>query len=273
MRSHLAQLAYRIRSDYLIGSRRPEYDELLRRASALNYDLLSLIEFYDLEKNIILPTGYRCIGLRHDVDVGNVASTRMLHKVEEKHNAHATYYFRLSTAAKCEKLIGLLLARGFEVGYHFEEAATLAKRRHLQSRAEVFSYREEIQTMFRQNCQAFRSRYNTQLRSVCSHGDWINRKLGFINNEFLDDHILEECGLSFEAYQQSFKCRFDDYISDVATFPDRWARGRSPEKALDDGKERIYLLTHDRQWHPGPIVNTVANVERVWEAFCYRSKL
>ena len=67
--------------------------------------------------------------LRHDVDIGDAAGNEAMLETEIRNGASATYYFRLSTAGVTRPCIRRMLAQGFQVGYHFEEAATVAKRR------------------------------------------------------------------------------------------------------------------------------------------------
>lgn len=98
------------------------------------------------------------------------------------------------------------------------------------------------------------------------HSDWINRYLGFTNNEFLDDSILADYGLSFEAYQDTFKLHSDIYIIDVTTSPERL------RDALASKGNHVDMLAHERRWPPGPVVNTVANLDRALEAVCCHLK-
>jgi len=269
----LRHIGHRLKADYLIGSRIGEYKKLLRTAREQNYLIWSLVEYYDYLRSGATQSKFRCLALRHDVDVLNIRCTEKFYEMELDQGVHATYYFRLSTAKAHERLIENLLRDGFEVGYHFEEAAAVAKRRHLRSRDEVFSCRAGIAEMFRHNCQVFRNLYNPQFRSACSHGDWINRRLGFINHELIDANLLAECGLSFEAYQDTFQSRFDVYVSDIADPPARWKNNFSPYDAFAAKKRCIYLLTHERYWYPGPVVNTVENLNRAWEGLRYRLKI
>jgi hypothetical protein len=250
-----------------------EYRSLLREAQNRGYAFLSLVEFHEQVKHGLLSSDRRCLVLRHDVDVRSVRCTEEFYKREIAEGAHATYYFRLSTAKVHRKLIDNLLHNGFEVGYHFEEPATLAKRRHLRSRDEVFKHQHKIHEMFRINCDNFRKLYNPDLRSVCSHGDWINRHLNFVSHELLDDKLLSECGIDFEAYQDKFQKNFDVYISDIADPPAKWRSNYSLSDALADGKIRIYMLTHERYWHPAPLVNTGENLSRLCEGFRYHFKI
>ena len=65
------------------------------------------------------------------------------------------------------------------------------------------------------NVDRFRARYAPDLRSVASHGDWMNRALGFRNNEFVTAELLAACDLDFEAYDESVLGRADAYVPSV----------------------------------------------------------
>ena len=261
--SLLAGVSSRIRSDYLSPSRVEEYGSILRRAREAGYRLISLEQFVaGLRKQE--PEAPALI-LRHDVDIKDVAGNEAVLEAEIRNEANATYYFRLSTAKNHSRLIRRMLTQGFQVGYHFEEAATVAKRRRLRSRQDVFLHREEIVEDFRRNCDEIRSTWSPHLRSVAAHGDWINRRLGFTNNELINRGILGECGLDFEAYDPEIMKAVDVYVSDAVTPPGRWAGGRTPLGSIEEGKRRVYMLTHERRWNPGRLAKARADASRAWE--------
>lgn len=259
-------IQHRIRDDLARTDRLAEYEVLLERARSLGYALRSLVEF-DSNPDSTAPT--RCMAIRHDVDIADVAGNEAFHAIEQRLGARSTFYFRLSTARAHETLIHRLLGTGFEVGYHFEEAATVAQRHRLRDREAVLRRRDEIVGLFRQNCMAFRRRWNPDLASVASHGDWLNRRLGVTNNEFLTDDILADCGLRFEAYGQRVMGRAEVYVSDVASAPARWARGYGLDDALQAARSPIYLLAHERRWHAAPLAAVRADAERAFAAVRY----
>ena len=71
--------------------------------------------------------------------------------------ATATYYLRLATAPAHAAFAGRLHDAGFDVGYHYEEAATVAKRIRARDRAAVEAQRPAIEAAFRQNVERFRA--------------------------------------------------------------------------------------------------------------------
>jgi hypothetical protein len=263
----LGRLLRRLLADYGSPGRGEEYLSILRLARDRGYRLLSLEDFVACSRDG--GGSARCVILRHDVDIDDVPGNEAFFRAELEVGARATYYFRLSTARTHLGLIERLRDAGFEVGYHFEEGATLAKQWRWRSREEVFGHRDEIVSAFRQNCESIRNSWSPALRSVAAHGDWINRKLGFINNELIDRRTLAECGLAFEAYDSDIRDAVDTYVSDVATPPQKWTRGVGPIDEIRAGRCRLYMLTHERRWHPGRLAKASADAGRLRDAVRY----
>ena len=261
-------IALRLREDYGGNDRRAEYEGQLRVASGMGYDLISLAEFHTRTGRSD-ASARRWLVLRHDVDIPDTVGNESFFYIERDVGARSTYYFRQSTAGAHERLIRRLTDAGFEVGYHFEEAATVAKRRGLHSRAAVLEMRPEIEELFQRNCEAFRRRWNPQLQSVAAHGDWINGRLGFSNNEFISSELLSACDLRFEAYGPDVLGPSDVYVSDVASPPARWARGYRLGDALHDERGPIYLLTHECRWHTARVARARADFDRLVDALRY----
>jgi len=259
----------RFRDDYLGRNRRAEYAALLWNAREAGYELVTLADFYRRPRPRDGSTS-RLLALRHDVDIRDVAGNETFWAVERAMGARSTFYFRRSTVHAHRAVIRRLLRDGFEVGYHFEEAAALAKQRGLKHRSEVFSQRDAIQDAFHRNCTAFRHRWNQDLVSAASHGDWINRRLGFNNHELLSPQLLADCGLLFEAYGEDIMSLADVYVSDVARLPGRWAKGYGLADALREARNPIYLLTHERRWFTNRRANAEADLERLADGLQYR---
>ncbi|MFN8629468.1 MAG: hypothetical protein U0838_03850 [Chloroflexota bacterium] len=209
-------IVFRLGADLAVTNREAEYGQLLRAARDLGYRIVTVAELWDRRE---AARGERLLAIRHDVDIRNAAGNAMFLRVELAHGAKATSYFRRWTTAAHAAHIERLHAAGFEVGYHFEEAATVAKELGLTTREAVLEQRERIRDRFAANCAEFRQRWSPEMRSVSSHGDWVNRRLGFVNNEFLDAELRERCGLDFEAYDEPLMAAADVYVSDVAAPP------------------------------------------------------
>lgn len=220
----LPTAALQARRRYGGRDRRGDYAGLLRAARDAGFELVSLADFHARSSPGSAPLG-RWLALRHDVDICDPAGNEAFRTIELEAGARSSFYFRWSTAEAHERLIQRLLRDRFEVGYHFEEAATVAKRRALASRPAVEARRDEIADLIRRNCATFRERWNPDLESISSHGDWANRRLGVANNEFVTPELLAACGLQFEAYGDAILGRVAAYVSDVARPPQEWTGG------------------------------------------------
>lgn len=261
---------FRIKADYFRKSFYNDYCKLLTLALEKNYRITSLRDVYLLLHYSHKVKESKVLALRHDVDNNNVSANRSFFEIEKKYGARSTFYFRLSTVFAHRQLIRELLEQGFEVGYHFEEGATIAKRKKFRSREVVFKHQAEVQEMFMQNCEYFRRHVNPNLTSVCAHGDWLNICLGFTNNELIDKKTLNKVNLEFEAYEPSVVSMFDCYVSDVAPYPERWKENYSLDHAISDEKLKIHLLTHERRWFPGVIPNFLYSIQRAIDEIVYR---
>ncbi len=258
----------RILDDYGLPDRGSEYHESLRSALEAGYDLISLADFHATARAGSEPSR-RLLVLRHDVDVGDVAGNEAFYALELSLGARSTFYFRRSTVRVHARLISRLLDGGFEVGYHYEEASSLAKRDGIGSRHDMLLRRRRVEDAFQRNCSVFRRLWNPKLESVAAHGDWINRRLGFTNDEFISPPLLKSCGLHFEAYGVNIMGRADVYVSDVARSPLRWAGNYGLGDAIRDGRSPIYLLTHERRWHRAPTAKVRADLDRIADEVAY----
>ncbi|NBV82808.1 hypothetical protein EBR57_01600 [bacterium] len=235
-----AKLVHRLKADLVPRNHSRTYKAALINASANGYSLVPSIDAYSMSDL------NRVIALRHDVDLNDIKSNTSFFEIEREIGARATYYFRLNTVRSHLPLIKKLIDHGFEVGYHFEEAADFGKSRNIKSTKILTTYRAEIQNRFKANLKWFESITNVKVASVCSHGDWYNRRLGFTNHVYIDEPLLSELGIQFEAYQDKFFNRFDTYVSDTGGANSIWKNDVSLDAAIDLGKNSIYMLTHER---------------------------
>lgn len=252
----------RIKKDLFLKSYRNTYFTFLSDLKENGFKIVSLEEscnFLSSEQPLS-----KIAGLRHDVDTHNIAGNRLFFEVEKSIGATATYYFRKKTAKSHKKFINELLDNGFKVGYHFEEGSDCAKHYKTKSKEELSRYTEEIKLLFKENIEEFRQKYNPGIRSVSAHGDWINRKLNFINYDFIDQKLLDQCRIDFEAYNSEIFNRSQAYITDTAMEVDKWDYKDSLKLKV------ICILTHERQWYPGAISNIQENFFRITETLAYK---
>jgi hypothetical protein len=262
-------LLLRIRRDYLFAPRHEEYRQILTVAAERQYQTMSLLEFYSRRAEL---AGQKVLALRHDVDTYNRKGVRLFFDLEREFGVSATYYFRLKTFGMAG-MVTEILEYGSEVGYHFEEPATLAKRSRITSCRELQddANRRRIDQMMTRNIQSINTKLGIQIQSLCSHNDFYNRRLGVENHAFLSDQVRQRFSILFEAYDPSFKGSFDECISDVTDNAWLWHGDRSPVQSMLEGVPRLYVLTHPRQWHPAPIANTRENAKRLFQELYYRS--
>lgn len=262
-------LLLRIRKDYLFAPRHEEYRQILEVARKQDYRVMSLLEFYSDRGGF---EHQRVLALRHDVDNNNRKGVRLFFDLEKEFGISATYYFRLKTFGMAE-IVRDILEYGSEVGYHFEEPASLAKRYRITSCRELEKEenRKRIDEMMERNIQSINAQLGIQIKSLCSHNDFYNRRLGVENHAFLSDSVRKRCDILFEAYDPGFVDLFDQCCFDVTDNSFLWYDDHSPVRAMLDGVPKIQVLTHPRHWHPDPILNTRENLQRLFQELYYRS--
>ena len=188
-------IAGRLYGDYLLPSRLREYELLLSLALGAGYETLPLGEFAERR-----ATSDRVLLLRHDIDSDLATATRMW-EIEQRLGMRGTWFFRLSTWD--DTLVAAIAAGGSEVGYHYEELATLALRNGARSREAALALVEEARDLMRVNTAALRRRSGLPLTTFASHGDFANRHAGVRNTVLLDDEGLRaELDVRLEAYDQ-----------------------------------------------------------------------
>jgi hypothetical protein len=261
----LPKIWARIHADYLARDRYAYYDDLIQRASVAGFQIIALAE---LRQQILTNhnrQGGKIFVHRHDIDT-DVSGAREFFEIEKRNRVRATYFFRLSTLDI--PLMRDIHAYGSEVGYHYEEIATVAKRLGLTTREAVKAHMTDIRTEFERNFRQVERDLGFKLRSAASHGDFANRRLDYFNVEILKDQDLRaRIGLEYEAYDPELASSFDSYISDSTA--DRSFKGGDPIQAIADCS-CICLLSHPRHWRTSGIDNTKDNVIRGLEEIRWR---
>jgi hypothetical protein len=242
----LRGLRSRLWADYLMPSRLPEYQALLELALAQGYQPMRHGDFAlqaDLPERVLL--------LRHDIDT-DVGTAARIWGIEKQLGIKSTYFFRLSTWD--DALIAMIAEAGGEVGFHYEELATLMKEYKSCTPEAGVALLREAQDLLHANLTILRRRSGLPLDVAASHGDFANRRSGVPNRNLLaDQSVRDRLGIVLEAYDDVIGTRVSARGADH-TAPPQW-RPDDPTEALEAGKPVVELLLHPRQWGAAPMLN------------------
>lgn len=247
-----------------MGNRLALYRDLLDHLKEAGYSFRTLSEFaeaVDRDETLTAPV---CL-LRNDIDSDPRGAAQMF-ACDRAAGARATYFFRLSTLNA--ELATEIRACGGEVGYHFEEIATVAKRFGLHSPGQVDAYIDLIREEFRSNVRRFATVTGATPRVVAAHGDFVNRRMGIPNHYLLDRKLLDDLGILADAYDPkvhgNLQARFSDWPAPL------WWNPADPVTALHDRPATISILVHPRQWICNPTLNLRLDTQRLWEEIGWR---
>lgn len=250
-----------------MNNRTSELDSLLGSLIRHGYEFVTVEKFVEMVRAKKPLPNKTCI-MRIDVD-SDPGYCVQIAEILKKNSCDATFYFRLNTMHR--KIMRQLLKDGFEVGYHFEEIASLAKKDHLKSTDEVMARIDDCRALFRKNFAYFTSELGKAPTTVASHGDFANRKLRMTNSIIVDHALRQELGIEAETYDADIVDAIDVNVIDDRTAADWWSP-EPPEqlasKALE-GPHCMRILVHPRNWRPHLYWNTRENVERVVQGLRY----
>jgi hypothetical protein len=187
-------------------------------------------------------------------------------ELEVKLGVTSSYYFRLSTLNI--KLMDEIHLSGGEASYHYEELATIVKRKGLTRAEQVTPVLEQIRAAFKTNLLSLRDRTGLPMASAASHGDFANRMVGVTNKIILADSAFrKEVGIEVEAYDRNLMASVNARCSDNA-YPSFWWP-EHPTSVIRRGVPVIYVLTHPQVWDVSPVRNVAANLLRLQEGYRY----
>lgn len=255
----MKSLLNRLYSDYLLPNRIPEYERINKRAIDAGYKFYTIPEFYN-ESVLKKSTLDKCFIHRHDIDT-DPKTARRFFEIEKKLGIRSSFYFRLNTIDV--ELMKELHNSGFEVGYHYEELAQYCKDFKIKNWNTVVTKLPEIQSKFAANFIKIEKSVGFKIKTIASHGDFVNRKLGHPNHELIDQNLMIKLGIDLECYNSEMLKKMDVMLSDKP-YP-QFYRDKSPDNALDEKTNVIYLLSHPRHWHVARWENTKDNFVRFWE--------
>jgi len=257
----LTTIKNRIYADYFMPSRLEEYEKVIIALIKHGYRHITLRDYAQrLSENRL--EGKYFIN-RHDIDT-DIKTAKQFFEIEQKHHVVASYYFRTSTLDIA--FMKQIEAYGSEASYHFEEIATFAKKHHIKSKEAIKQRLPEIRKVFKKNFLNIEKQLGSKLLTVCSHGDFVNRKLGLTNNILIDNELRKELGIVCETYDRHIMNGFDIYISDKP-----YPRFYSPDSIFHyiNKAQVICMLSHPRQWRSDIVVNTADNLRRLYEGLAW----
>jgi len=267
----LRKLYGRVYNDYLRPDRFSDYLDLLVLAKRASYRIVSVEEYRRMKLDGASLTGddARVLILRHDIDTAPQV-TPSFALAEAAVGARASYYFRLCTVDV--PVMRALAEAGHEVGYHYEDLATVAKEKGLNRKEQVDTILDEARQRFLANLTDLRKRTGLPMRSAASHGDFANRALGTSNTKLLEDRGLRErAGIDFEAYDPEIEEGLAFRTIDLP-YPRNW-RTADPATAIRSGIGPILILTHPRQWGRQLIANGREDLTRLYEGLLFKGGL
>ena len=257
-------IARRLHGDYLQRERLDDFHTLLRDALEQGYRTMTLSAFADVATDGPLRADERILLLRHDVDT-DVRRARRMWDIERRLGVVGSYFFRRSTWD-----VGFmheLASAGWDVGYHYEELATVVKERGAASASEARALLGAARARLRTTVPELRAGTGLTLDVFAAHGDFANRAVGVSNVEVLSDPALRsELGVRLEAYdvEAHVSARSSDGMQ-----PGGW-RPEDPMQAMRRGERVVAVLLHPRSWGGAPAVNARADLVRLREGCAYR---
>ncbi len=211
----------RIYADYFMPNRYGEYEEMLKKFLNNDFKFLSLYDYY----NNRYDNDEKVIVIRHDID-SDLEIAKKMFEIENRLNIKSTYYFRLKTID--EEFMKELVKNNIEVGYHFEEVATYAKRNKIDNKKQIYEEMNNIVEEFEENLLLFKN-MGIEIHSVSSHGDWKNREIGIRNLELINENLLKKYNI-FEAYTAEDNLEFRNIDN---FYPNFWVGG-DPKEILEN---------------------------------------
>jgi hypothetical protein len=264
-RARVRRLAERVYADLFMPSRLGAYAAFLRTALEAGYDVVGVGSFWR-SGGASQGEATRVLVLRHDVDTDPRTAAAMW-RVDRRLGIDSSYFFRLATLDA--DLAARVTGTGGEASYHYEELATIIKRRRLRTREAAVAALPEARDMFARHVGRLRSATGLPIRVVAAHGDFVNRRLGIANQEILADlRFREEVGIDLETYDAGYLARLSSRFSD--TLHPRYWDPSDPAAAIRAGDPVVSVLVHPRHWRTDPAGNLRDDARRVADEIRFR---
>jgi hypothetical protein len=262
--SRARTIAWRLYGDYVQRERLDDLEALLRAATERGYRTMTLSAFAERVASAPPSADDRILLLRHDIDT-DVPRARRMWELEHGLGVVGSWFFRRRTWDL--ELMRELLAAGCEVGYHYEELATVIKEQGAAGEAQARELFGVARARLRADLAELRASSGLPLDVLAAHGDWANRACGVSNVELLADRgFREEIGVRLEAYdvETHVSARSSDGAPGGGWSPE------DPARAILRGEPVVGVLLHPRSWGGAPVANAREDLGRLREGCTYR---
>ena len=257
-------IAGRVHRDYLQRERLDDFSALVRGAQDHGYEAMTLSAFAQIALAEPPATDDRILLLRHDID-SNLPRARRMWEIERELGVVGSYFFRRCTWDV--DFMRELSSAGNEVGYHYEELATVVKEQGAATAAEARALLDVARTRLRVTVGELRASSGLALETFAAHGDFASRAVRVSNVEVLaDPGARAEIGVRHEAYDVELHASARS--SDGAP-PHGW-RPEDPMDAIRRGERVVAVLLHPRSWGGAPAANARGDLLRLREGCAYR---
>jgi hypothetical protein len=257
-------IAWRLYGDYVQRERLGDLAALLRTATERGYRTMTLSAFAERVASAPPRADERILLLRHDIDT-DVPRARRMWELERALGVGGSWFFRRRTWDP--GFMRELLAAGCEVGYHYEELATVVKERGAAGEEQARELLGAARGRLRATLAQLRASSGLPLDVLAAHGDFANRACGVSNVELLaDPGFREEIGVRLEAYdvEAHVSARSSDGPPPAGWSPE------DPSGAIRRGAPVVAVLLHPRSWGGAPAANAHEDLVRLREGCAYR---
>jgi hypothetical protein len=262
--SQAGAIARRVYRDYLQRERLDDFRALLCGALDHGYEAMTLSAFAEIAVAQPPAADDRILLLRHDID-SNVPRARRMWEIERELGVVGSYFFRRCTWDV--EFMRELSSAGNEVGYHYEELATVVKEQGAATAGEARALLDVARARLGATVAELRASSGLPLETFAAHGDFASRAVRVWNVELLvDASVRTEIGVRFEAYdvEAHASARSSDGVP-----PSGW-RPEDPMDAIQRGERVVAVLLHPRSWGGAPAANARADLLRLREGCAYR---